>query len=193
MMMTDYDAFRPVGRAWAAVAIRRGRQFAQAADMVRLRPGQFAESIFPWAALPASRTTCWPRTAACRMDRRAGIVLRDVIIELMAHREVPVQRSDRRHGSQQGLDLVARVLLDPRDVAAGAAVHTGAISASATPASLVASREADGRLAALITLSRLVRERAGREVPTWCSISRTHGPDRRGEAPAAARVGRATC
>ena len=58
--------------------------------------------------------------------------LRDAIVELMAQRGVRT-RDDRivvTTGSQQGLDLVARVLVDPGDVVLlELPSYTGAISA----------------------------------------------------------------
>lgn len=147
-------------------AIRKmGTVLADARDMVSFAPGYPAEAAFPWDDFRA--------IADDLLSGRQGPVLQygatrgyrpllEVIEGIMATRGIATSHAQLTvtNGSQQGLDLVARVLLDPGDVVLlELPSYTGAIAAfRAVGAELVGVRqEADGLdLDALdATLSRL--------------------------------------
>jgi len=135
--MTNYDSF--FSRAAATMresAIRQmGTVLSQAQDMISFAPGYPAEDQFPWIALTD--------IARELLDGHDGSVLqygptrgyrplREATVDLMRTRGI-ASSADRvviTTGSQQGLDLVARVLLDPGDVVLmELPSYTGAISA----------------------------------------------------------------
>ena len=121
--MTNYDQF--LSRAGASMresAIRQmGSVLAQAKDLVSFAPGYPAEDLFPWSIMRDS--------AQALLSGRDGSVLqygptrgyrplRELIVELLGARQIAstVDRLVVTTGSQQGLDLVGRVLIDPGDV-----------------------------------------------------------------------------
>jgi len=104
-------------------------------DMVSFAPGYPAEDAFPWRA--------FAEIAADALASRDGTVLqygptrgfkplREALVGVMSERGI-VTNDDRlvvTTGSQQGLDLAARVLLDPGDVVlVELPTYTGAITA----------------------------------------------------------------
>ena len=120
---TDYDAF--LSRAAAAMresAIRQmGTVLAQARDMISFAPGYPAEDQFPWQAFAeyaGDLLTSRDGAALQYGPTRGHRPLREAIVELMRERHIAssVDRLLITTGSQQGLDLVGRVLLDPGDV-----------------------------------------------------------------------------
>ena len=135
--MTEYGKFLSANAAtMRESAIRQmGSVLAQAADIVSFAPGYPAEDEFPWQVCR--------EVAADLLQGADGSVLqygptrgykplREVIAGLMADRHVavPPDRIMVTSGSQQGLDLLARVLLDPGDVALmELPSYTGAITA----------------------------------------------------------------
>jgi 2-aminoadipate transaminase len=149
--MIDYRSFLSANAgAMQESAIRQmGSLIAQATDVVSFAPGYPAEDDFPWRVCR--------EVAADLLHGADGSVLqygptrgyrplREVIAALMSERDVRVS-ADRvmvTSGSQQGLDLIARVLLDPGDVAlVELPSYTGAISAFRNVgASLVGVRQA---------------------------------------------------
>jgi 2-aminoadipate transaminase len=135
--MIDYDAFLSrAGEQMQASAIRRmGTVLAQAQDIVSFAPGYPATEMFPWAEfqelareLLAGRDGSVLQYGATRGYRP----LLEEIARIMARRGAPTH-PDRllvTTGSQQGLDLLARVLLDPGDVVlVELPTYTGAITA----------------------------------------------------------------
>ena len=122
--MTSYDGFFSTAAShMRESAIRQmGTVLSHAHDMISFAPGYPAEDQFPWK----------PLTDIARelLDGHDGSVLqygptrgfrplREVTVAVMASRHI-TSSADRvviTTGSQQGLDLVARVLLDPGDVA----------------------------------------------------------------------------
>jgi 2-aminoadipate transaminase len=135
--MTSYDQF--LSRAATGMqesAIRKmGTVLAGARDIVSFAPGYPAPETFAWEEFRA--------IAAELLSGRDGTVLQygptrgfkpllGAIVDMMATRGI---RASIEHllvttGSQQGLDLVARVLLDPGDVAlVELPAYTGAITA----------------------------------------------------------------
>ena len=154
-------------------AIRRmGAVLAAGRDIVSFAPGYPAPETFPWDEFSAI-------AAELLGSREPGVLqygptrgyrpLLDTITSIMEHRGIATRLEDLlvTTGSQQGLDLVARVLVDPGDVIlVELPTYVGAISAFRNlQASLVGVlQDADGiDLAALdATWERLRRE--GRRV-----------------------------
>ncbi len=137
MTSVNYDQFfSRSGLAMRESAIRRmGTVLADARDMVSFAPGYPTESTFPWEAfrdiaddLLRSQQGPILQYGATRGYRP----LLESLTTLMAARHISTS-TDRltvTNGSQQGLDLVARVLLDPGDVVlVELPSYTGAISA----------------------------------------------------------------
>jgi 2-aminoadipate transaminase len=130
-------------------AIRQmGSVLAQASDMVSFAPGYPAEDVFPWEAfaeIAREMLTGSDGSVLQYGPTRGFKPLRDVSVEIMQSRGID-SRADQlviTTGSQQGLDLLARVLLDPGDVALmELPSYTGAITAFRnTGASLVGVRQ----------------------------------------------------
>jgi 2-aminoadipate transaminase len=135
--MTNYEAF--FSRAAAEMresAIRQmGTVLAQARDMISFAPGYPAEDQFPWQMLTEiSRELLDGHDGSVLQygPTKGSKPLRDVTVALMQARHI-ASTPDRvliTNGSQQGLDLLARVLLDPGDVVLmELPSYTGAIAA----------------------------------------------------------------
>jgi 2-aminoadipate transaminase len=172
--MINYDSFlsRAGGRMKESAIRRMGTVLAQGADIVSFAPGYPAAETFAW--------TDFQDIARDLLSGSDGGVLQygatrgyrpllETIAGLMAARgvETDIDRLLITTGSQQGLDLVARVLLDPDDVVlVELPTYTGAITAFRNvQAEMVGvPQEADGiDLAALDDVfTRLTR--AGRRV-----------------------------
>ena len=173
-MTTDHTTFLSTAAVdMKESAIRRmGAVLAAGRDIISFAPGYPAPDTFPWQE--------FSQIAADLLgSREAGVLqygptrgyrpLLDTITSIMAHRGVATKLEDLlvTTGSQQGLDLVARVLIDPGDVIlVELPTYVGAISAFRNlQASLVGvPQEADGiDLAALDATYERVR-REGRRV-----------------------------
>jgi 2-aminoadipate transaminase len=172
--MTDTDKFlsRAAGRMKESAIRRMGAVLAAGRDIISFAPGYPAPETFPWDE--------FAQIAADLLGSRDGNVLQygptrgyrpllDAIASIQRHRGIATTIDDLlvTTGSQQGLDLVARVLTDPGDVIlVELPTYVGAISAFRNlQASLVGvPQEADGiDLAALdATWERMGRE--GRRV-----------------------------
>jgi 2-aminoadipate transaminase len=135
--MINYDTF--LSRAGAHMqesAIRQmGTVLAKSKDMISFAPGYPAEDQFPWPPLTeiARELLSGADGSVLQYGPTRGYrPLRDATVELMRTRGI-VSEADRvviTTGSQQGLDLLARVLLDPGDVALmELPSYTGAITA----------------------------------------------------------------
>jgi 2-aminoadipate transaminase len=135
--MIDYDSFFSNAAAtMRESAIRQmGAVLAGAADIVSFAPGYPAEDTFPWQAtaeIARELLTGADGSVLQYGPTRGHRPLREVITGLMAERGVRSAVEDvlMTTGSQQGLDLVARVLLDPGDVVLlELPSYTGAITA----------------------------------------------------------------
>lgn len=152
--MTNYDSFlSQAASQMRQSAIRQmGTVLAQARDMISFAPGYPAEDQFPWQLLTEITREL--------LDGHDGSVLQygptqgyrplcEATVAIMASRHIAssLEQVMVTSGSQQGLDLVARVLLDPGDVALmELPSYTGAITAFRNVgATLVGVRqEADG-------------------------------------------------
>jgi 2-aminoadipate transaminase len=135
--MIDYNGFlsQAADRMKASAIRKMGGMAAQMKDIVSFAPGYPSPEMFPWAefeeiagALLAERHRS---TLQYGPTRGYGPLL-DAIVDIMAQRQAPTTRERLliTTGSQQGLDLVARVLLDPNDVIlVELPTYIGAISA----------------------------------------------------------------
>jgi 2-aminoadipate transaminase len=135
--MVNYDAFfsRAAGHMRASAIRKMGGLAAQGRDIVSFAPGYPAPETFPWAEFQEiTRELLSGRDGSVLQygpTRGYGPLL-DAVGEIMAHRGAPTSRERLvvTTGSQQGLDLVARVLLDPHDVIlVELPTYTGAITA----------------------------------------------------------------
>lgn len=172
--MTNYDTFfSQAAGAMRESAIRRtGSILAQNRDIISFAPGYPAPETFAWSDFQeiARELLSGADGSVLQYGPTRGYrPLLDVIAGIMQRRGV-VPSIDRllvTTGSQQGLDLVARVLLDPGDVVlVELPTYTGAITAFRNVRAHMEGvpQEADGiDLAALDeTHARLVKQ--GRRV-----------------------------
>jgi 2-aminoadipate transaminase len=172
--MIEYDGFLSrCAEQMKESAIRKmGTVLAQGQDIISFAPGYPAPETFPWAELQdITRELLSGQDGSVLQygPTRGHRPLLESIAGIMTNRHAPtsLDRLLVTTGSQQGLDLVARVLLDPGDVAlVELPTYTGAITAFRNvQAEMVGiPQEADGiELAALDeTFTRLKRE--GRKV-----------------------------
>ncbi|HVL69645.1 MAG TPA: PLP-dependent aminotransferase family protein [Vicinamibacterales bacterium] len=172
--MIDYDQFlsRAAEQMKESAIRKMGTVLAQSQDIISFAPGYPAPETFPWAdfaAITAELLSGADGSVLQYGPTRGFKPLLETITGIMASRGVAtsLDRLLITTGSQQGLDLVARVLLDPGDVVlVELPTYTGAITAFRNvQASMVGVRqEGDGvDLEALDdTWQRLQRE--GRRV-----------------------------
>ena len=135
--MIDYNDF--LSQAAAGMqesAIRRmGTILAQNRDLISFAPGYPAPETFPWSEFSdiARELLTGSHPNALQYGATRGFrPLLEMITGIMEKRGAPTEmnRLLLTTGSQQGLDLVARVLLDPNDVAlVELPAYTGAITA----------------------------------------------------------------
>ncbi len=152
--MIDYDAlFSRVGLGMQQSAIRQmGTVAAQNPDIISFAPGYPNPENFPWdeyKAIADDILASRDRATLQYGPTRGLPSLLDAIAALLRDRGIAAAPAELMvtTGSQQGLDLVARVFLDPGDVAlVELPSYTGAITAFRNvQASLVGVRqEADG-------------------------------------------------
>ena len=198
--MTDYSRFlSPTGRQLTESAIRRmGTVVARAADMVSFAPGYPDASLFPGRNCATSAPACSTGTMRTRCS-----TARRVATSRCSSPHCGCSSAGRVHatleqlivtsGSQQGIDLIARVLVSPGDVVlVELPTFTGAIAAfKNVQAELVGVRlEADG--ISLEHLDEMWQQatRAGQAPSsccTWCPTFRTR-PDRSSAWTSAAQV-----
>lgn len=142
-----------VGAGLQQSAIRQmGTVAAQNPDIISFAPGYPAPENFPWddyRAIADDILAARGRATLQYGPTRGLPSLLDVIVEMLAGRGITAAHDDLivTTGSQQGLDLVARVFLDPGDVAlVELPSYTGAITAFRNAqASLVGvEQQADG-------------------------------------------------
>jgi 2-aminoadipate transaminase len=135
--MTDHGKFlsHAAGCMRESAIRQMGAVLAGATDMVSFAPGYPAEDVFPWQAFAEIARGLLGGADGSVLQygpTRGYKPLREAVVELMRQRGISsvVERTVVTTGSQQGLDLVARVLLDPGDVALlELPSYTGAISA----------------------------------------------------------------
>jgi 2-aminoadipate transaminase len=121
--MVNYDRFlSSTGRQLAESAIRRmGTVVAGATDLVSFAPGYPAPELFPWDELREISARLLNGSDADTLQygpTRGHGPLLDAIVTLSAERGIAAGRDDLliTSGSQQGIDLIARVLVSPGDV-----------------------------------------------------------------------------
>ena len=172
--MINYDQFlsRAAEQMQGSAIRRMGTVLAQSTDIISFAPGYPAPETFPWSEfsdIARELLTGADGTVLQYGPTRGFKPLLDELAAIMHARGAPTAPDQLlvTTGSQQGLDLVARVLLDPGDVVlVELPTYTGAITAFRNvQASMVGVRqEADGvDLSALDeTWEQLTRE--GRRV-----------------------------
>jgi 2-aminoadipate transaminase len=151
--MIDYTRFlSPIGRQLAESAIRRmGTVVAEATDVVSFAPGYPAPELFPWDDLREISAGLLSGADADTLQygpTRGYAPLLDAVIGLSAERGIVATRDQViiTSGSQQGIDLIARVLVSPGDVVlVELPTFTGGIAAfKNAQAQLVGIPEDDG-------------------------------------------------
>ena len=133
----NYEGFLSrAGERMQQSAIRQmGTVAAQRPDVISFAPGYPAPDVFAWTEyreIAASVLSGADGTALQYGPTRGFPPLLDHILELLSERGVTATPADLlvTTGSQQGLDLVARVLIDPGDVVlVELPSYTGAITA----------------------------------------------------------------
>ena len=135
--MTNYDKFlsRSAELMQESAIRRMGTVLAQKRDIISFAPGYPAPETFPWQEFQeiARELLSGSDGGVLQYGPTRGFrPLLDAIAGIMEHRGIATS-PDRllvTTGSQQGLDLVARVLLDPGDVVlVELPTYTGAITA----------------------------------------------------------------
>ena len=135
--MTDYNRFlSPTGRQLHESAIRRmGTVVARTADLVSFAAGYPDPSTFPWVELREITGELLNGSDGTTLQygpTRGYKPLLESIVGVLDARGItaPLEELMITSGSQQGLDLVARVLISPGDVVlVELPAYTGAISA----------------------------------------------------------------
>jgi len=135
--MTDYTRFlSPMGRQLHESAIRRmGTVVAREKDVVSFAPGYPDPSSFPWDELReiADRVLSGADPEVLQYGATRGYApLIETVVDVLSSRDIAADRDQVviTSGSQQGLDLVSRVLVAAGDVVlVELPAYTGAISA----------------------------------------------------------------
>lgn len=135
--MINYDAFLSrAGEQMQGSAIRKmGTVLAQNRDIISFAPGYPAPETFPWRDFQDIARDLLSGTDGTVLQygpTRGHRPLLEQIVGIMEARGVTsaIDRLLITTGSQQGLDLIARVLLDPGDVVlVELPTYTGAITA----------------------------------------------------------------
>ncbi len=135
--MTDYNRFlSPMGRQLHESAIRRmGTVVARTADLVSFAAGYPDPTMFPWDDLCEIANELLSGSDATTLQygpTRGYTPLLETVVDVLKARGISAPLEDLivTSGSQQGLDLVSRVLITPGDVVlVELPAYTGAISA----------------------------------------------------------------
>src|SRR5687767_10445852 len=121
--MTDYDRFlSSTGRQLTESAIRRmGTVVAKSTDLVSFAPGYPAPELFPWDELRNISGGLLNGSDINTLQygpTRGYAPLLESIVDILADRSIAATRDELliTSGSQQGIDLIARVLVSPGDV-----------------------------------------------------------------------------
>lgn len=135
--MINYDSFfsQAAGHMQGSAIRRMGTVLAQSRDIISFAPGYPAPDTFPWtdfSEITRALLTGADSSVLQYGPTRGFSPLLEAIVEIMHARDVRTTVNNLlvTTGSQQGLDLVARVLLDPGDVMlVELPTYTGAITA----------------------------------------------------------------
>jgi 2-aminoadipate transaminase len=121
--MTNYEAFlSPTGRELTESAIRRmGTVVAASRDLVSFAPGYPDPALFPWDELRAISGRLLDGSDGNTLQygpTRGYAPLLETIAARLATQHITATPDDLliTSGSQQGIDLIARVLVSPGDV-----------------------------------------------------------------------------
>lgn len=121
--MTDYASFlSPTGRQLTESAIRRmGTVVAKGADLISFAPGYPAPELFPWQELREISASLLDGRDASTLQygpTRGYRPLLESIVGVLSTRGISTSVDELliTSGSQQGIDLIARVLVSPGDV-----------------------------------------------------------------------------
>jgi 2-aminoadipate transaminase len=152
--MINYDRFlsRSAEQMRGSAIRKMGTVLAQSRDVISFAPGYPAPDTFPWGEFSeiTSELLSGADGSVLQYGPTRGFKpLLDAIAGIMESRGVKTSEEQLlvTTGSQQGLDLVARVLIDPGDVVlVELPTYTGAITAfRSVQASMVGvAQEADG-------------------------------------------------
>ena len=172
--MIDYDAFlsRAAERMKESAIRKMGTVLAQSRDIISFAPGYPAPDTFAWSDYQSITRDLLSGADGNVLQygpTRGYRALLDAIAGVMQSRGIAssVERLLVTTGSQQGLDLIARVLLDPDDVVlVELPTYTGAITAFRNVmAQMIGVRqEADGIDVAALDETYTSLTRAGRRV-----------------------------
>jgi 2-aminoadipate transaminase len=173
-MTTNHDQFlsRAAEKMKESAIRRMGSVLGSGRDIISFAPGYPAPETFPWeefAAIAAELLGSHDPAVLQYGPTRGYRPLLDAIGSIMEHRGIKTTKEELliTTGSQQGLDLVARVLIDPGDVIlVELPTYTGAITAfrNAQATMVGVEQEGDGiDLAALDSTYERVR-REGRRI-----------------------------
>jgi 2-aminoadipate transaminase len=121
--VANYDRFlSSTGRQLTESAIRRmGTVVARGTDLVSFAPGYPAPELFPWDELRAIAGELLNGSDASTLQygpTRGYAPLLESIVGILAERSITATIDELlvTSGSQQGIDLIARVLVSPGDV-----------------------------------------------------------------------------
>lgn len=121
--MTDYDKFlSATGAHLQESAIRRmGTVVARAHDLVSFAPGYPDETLFPWDELREISSSLLSGADASTLQygpTRGHRPLLDALVGVLSERGITATPDELliTSGSQQGIDLAARVLVSPGEV-----------------------------------------------------------------------------
>jgi 2-aminoadipate transaminase len=121
--MIDYERYlSSTGRQLTESAIRRmGTVLAKAGDMVSFAPGYPAPELFPWAdlrAICAELLTGSDPNVLQYGPTRGYAPLIEALVDILRERGIAARADEVivTSGSQQGIDLIARVLVERGDV-----------------------------------------------------------------------------
>jgi len=121
--MTDYERFlSATGRQIAGSAIRQmGILVSQAPDMVSFAPGYPDPELFPWDDLRAIADSLLRGDDGGALQygpTRGHTPLVETLVDVLEARGIKTVRENViiTSGSQQGIDLIARVIVSPGDV-----------------------------------------------------------------------------
>jgi 2-aminoadipate transaminase len=186
MGMSDYDQFlSPTGRQLHDSAIRRmGTVIAREAGMVSFAAGYPDPASFPWEELReiARELLSGSDSQVLQYGPTRGYApLLEAIVPVLAARQITATPEQllMTSGSQQGIDLIGRVLITPGDVVlVELPAYTGAISAfrNAQAQLVGVKQDEDGINLEDLDEVCLRERRAGRRVNLLYLVPNFHNP-----------------
>src|SRR5688500_4074659 len=184
--VTDYDRFlSSTGRQLTESAIRRmGTVVARSTDLVSFAPGYPAPELFPWDELRDISSELLNGSDVNTLQygpTRGYPPLLGSIVGILADRAITATRDELliTSGSQQGIDLIARVLVSPGDVVlVELPTFTGGIAAFKNAQADLAGVKQDVDGISLDDLDAVWQRdaRAGKTVKRPCVIANSQSP-----------------